>query len=111
MSDALRYNEGKPQWSLVDFDSLIPLVRVLESGKAKYELDNWKKNMPLDEIMNSAMRHITALSDGELLDKESGLEHAGHAMANLMFYIYHSKARVQDCPVLAVEAPDLDIKL
>ena len=27
---ALRYNEGKPQWSLIDFDSLEPMVRVLE---------------------------------------------------------------------------------
>ena len=27
---ALRYNDGKPEWTLVDFDSLEPMVKVLE---------------------------------------------------------------------------------
>ncbi len=33
---SLRYNTGKPQWSLVDFKSLEPLVRVMEYGCIKY---------------------------------------------------------------------------
>ena len=33
---ALRYNEGKLQWSLVDFKSLEGLVEVLEYGMQKY---------------------------------------------------------------------------
>lgn len=35
---ALRYNDNKPQWSLVDFNSLEPLVRVLEYGEHKYSI-------------------------------------------------------------------------
>ncbi len=37
---ALRYNMGKLEWSLVDFDSLEGLVKVLEYGAAKYSLTN-----------------------------------------------------------------------
>lgn len=35
---SLRYNNGKPQWSLVHFKSLEPLVSVLEYGKHKYSI-------------------------------------------------------------------------
>ena len=42
---ALRYNEGKPQWSLVDFKSLEPLVEVLGFGAKKYDI--FAKNDPL----------------------------------------------------------------
>lgn len=86
---ALRYNEGKPEWSLVHFKSLEPMVRVLEFGAQKYDRDNWKKEMSLDKILDSAQRHLAAMIDGENIDKESGLEHAGHVMCNMMFYIYH----------------------
>jgi hypothetical protein len=35
---ALRYNTGKRQWSLVDFESLEGLVEVLEFGAEKYSI-------------------------------------------------------------------------
>lgn len=35
-TQALRYNEWKPEWSLVDFGSLEPMVRGLEYGAKKY---------------------------------------------------------------------------
>lgn len=92
---SLRYNTGKPQWSLVHFKSLEPLVQVLEYGKKKYTTDtasgrdNWKLGLDLDEILDSMQRHLAALIDGEETDKESGLKHIGHIMANCMLYEYH----------------------
>lgn len=32
---AMRFNDGKLQWSLVHFDSLKPMVKVLEFGAKK----------------------------------------------------------------------------
>lgn len=87
---ALRYNTGKPKWSLVEFDALTPLVHVLEFGAKKYSRDNWKKDMPANEILDSMMRHIIAMSRGEIVDPESQLPHIGHVMANAMFYSYHT---------------------
>jgi hypothetical protein len=95
METSLRYNEGKPQWGLVDFKSLEPLVRVMEYGKQKYTTeqgsgrDNWKKGLDLTQILESMSRHLFALMSGEIVDPESQQEHIGHIMANAMFYKYH----------------------
>jgi hypothetical protein len=95
MEQSLRYNEGKPQWSLVDFKSLEPMVRVMEYGAQKYTTeqgsgrDNWKKGLDLTQILESMSRHLFALMSGEIIDPESGQEHIGHIMANAMFWEYH----------------------
>ena len=92
---SLRYNTGKPQWSLVDFKSLEPLVRVMEYGAQKYTTeqgsgrDNWKKGLDLNQILESAARHLFAMMSGEQIDPESGQFHSGHLLANMMFYNYH----------------------
>lgn len=61
------------------------MVKVLEFGAIKYLPDNWKKGMPREQILNSAMRHLTAMLDGEEVDSESGLPHVGHLMCNATF--------------------------
>jgi len=84
----LRYNEGKPKWGLVHFKSLEPMVRVLEYGAKKYSPDNWKKGLDKKEILESMMRHIAALMDGEEIDPETGITHMGNIQCNAMFYNY-----------------------
>lgn len=99
---ARRYNEGKLEWSLVHFKSLEPMIRVLEYGAEKYTVrdketgqvtssgrHNWKNGMDKEKILECAMRHLTAIFDGETTDKESGLPHIGHLMCNAMFYQYY----------------------
>lgn len=88
MMQADRYNENKLKWSLVDFKSLEPLVRVLEYGCIKYSRNNWKKGLPASETMESMVRHCFKLMGGELTDSESGISHIGHIMANAMFLEY-----------------------
>lgn len=114
-NEALRYNTGKPKWSLVHFKSLLPMVRVLEYGAHKYSVfksdtldfipgsqvtqeqakklellssgaDNWKKGLGRQNIIDSLLRHAAAIADGEWLDEESGLPHIGHLMCNAMFF-------------------------
>jgi len=94
---ALRYNDGKPEWTLVDFDSLEPMVKVLEYWMKKYTVwdvtwrDNWKKPMDRKKILDSLMRHLVRLMADEETDSESNLPHIGHILCNAMFYSYHSK--------------------
>lgn len=91
---ATRHNEGKKRWSLVHYKSLEPLVEVLEFGAEKYGEFNWQKGLDKREILESMMRHLAALMDGEQNDKESGLHHIGHIMCNAMFYEYfNNKAK------------------
>ena len=88
MEQALRYNEGKLKWSLVDWKSLEPMVRVLEMGAEKYAPYNWTKGMPVTEVSESLLRHMFAYLGGENVDKESQIEHLGHVMCNCMFLIH-----------------------
>ena len=85
---ALRYNQGKPKWSLVHFKSLEPMVRVLMYGADKYAPDNWKKGLDRKEILDSMQRHLAQLIDGQEIDEESNLHHIGHIMCNCLFYSY-----------------------
>ena len=93
---ALRYNENKPKWSYVHFKSLLPMVRVLEKGAKKYAPFNWQKPMDLKEIEESAMRHLTAIIDGEDFDPETGELHIGHLMCNCLFWSYQYNKLKED---------------
>lgn len=88
---ALRYNDGKIDWSLVDFRSLEPMVKVLMYGAKKYEIDNWKKGQDLKSLSSCLMRHLVAFMDGEDNDLESGESHLGHILCNAMIMV-HSQA-------------------
>jgi len=95
---ALRYNEGKLKWSLIDFKSLEGMVRVLEKGSKKYDAHNWKKGMPVSQVSESLMRHLFDFLNGEDYDKETGLHHISHLMCNAMFleYILREKPEFDD---------------
>lgn len=82
---AMRFNESKPKYSLLSLKEMEPCVRVLEYGCQKYARDNWRKGLPVSEILDSMMRHICKLQQGEWLDDESGLPHIGHIQANALF--------------------------
>jgi hypothetical protein len=114
MEQGLRYNEGKTQWSLLPWDQLESMIKVLEYGAHKYSVfqddkgnlikgkditvadskklklissgrDNWKKGFPINELWDSNLRHTRSLMTGELLDNESGLPHIGHILCNVVF--------------------------
>jgi len=91
---ALRYNGGKPDYTLIDYASLEPLVRVLEFGANKYSRNNWRKGWDKENILASLQRHVGELIDAvnngdKELDKETQLHQIGHILANAMFYSYH----------------------
>lgn len=92
---AMRFNEGKRKWGLVHWKSVEPMVQVLEFGAAKYAPENWKKGLDKKEILESMMRHLAALMDGEKTDAESGISHMGHIMCNAMFYNYFDQDQVK----------------
>ncbi len=102
-TNGVRFNEGKPRWSLVHYQSMVPMIRVLEYGAEKYDDHNWKKGLVPVEVLECLQRHVAALMDGEEFDKESGQPHIGHILCNAMFYSYFTtteegikKARQQE---------------
>jgi len=85
MSKGSRFNINKPKYSILSLKELEPGVRVLEFGAEKYSRDNWKKGLKFSEILDSMMRHISALQSGEWFDQESKLPHIGHIQCNALF--------------------------
>lgn len=88
---ALRYNEGKLDWTLLDWPSLEPAVRVMTFGATKYARENWK--LPCDDPrqhIQSAIRHLFAMSQGQEADPESWERHSGHVICNMMMYNFHT---------------------
>jgi len=85
---SINKNEGKPRPSLLvrDMGSYYKeLIRVREMGSVKYSRLNWVESRGtedeqrfLDENLDSILRHVMAMIDGETHDEESGLTHAAH---------------------------------
>lgn len=98
---AIKYDQGKADWSLMPFEALEGVVKVLEFGAQKYSRDNWKVGggLTVTRVLNSCLRHVFAYVRGEKLDPESGLSHIDHAMCNLIFAAYYimNKDRATKC--------------
>lgn len=87
---AVRYNEGKRDWSLVPMGSVEEILKVLEFGKTKYSAWNWSKGdgFKYMDVYNSIMRHLVAWKAGEDTDPESGLSHIAHIGCNVLFLLH-----------------------
>jgi hypothetical protein len=86
----IKHDSEKPKLSLIPRAALEEEARVFEFGANKYGRDNYKKGMAYSRLIDAALRHIIAFSDGENLDAESSLSHLGHArccLAMLLYYI------------------------
>ncbi len=91
MMTAIRYDEGKTDWSLMPFEAVEEINKVLEFGAKKYAPNNWKKGFPVNKVLNSCLRHLFSYMRGEKVDPESGLSHISHAACNLLFILYFLK--------------------
>lgn len=80
-----KYDEGKPQMSLVPRKAKIAIARVMEFGAKKYGRDNWRNCTDLRRYEDAAARHLDAHMAGELKDGESGMPHLWHALCCLAF--------------------------
>jgi hypothetical protein len=88
----MKFDAGKPKWSLVIQRFLTGLVRVLEFGEIKYKAHSWQTVPNATERYFSALkRHYDELQneDGTIdlnaIDKESGLFHVDQVVANAYF--------------------------
>lgn len=90
-TEAVKHDDGKPDWSLVPFEALEGMVKVLEFGANKYAGWNWTTNggFPYTRLLRSCLRHVFAYMRGEDNDPESGLSHIHHAMCNLLFISHY----------------------
>lgn len=88
----VKYDNDKPQWSLMQWGALTEVVDVLTYGAKKYSPDNWKK-VPnaRQRYLDAGFRHFTAYAAGEKNDSETGMSHLAHAMCCMLFLLAFDK--------------------
>ena len=91
----VKHDTGKPMWSLLPFDAVESVVRVMTFGCKKYGPGNWKKAPPeaLPRLEDAMFRHYSAWKRGEAIDPESGLPHLAHMTCNALFLLWHHTCR------------------
>jgi hypothetical protein len=90
MSNGRKFDEDKADFTLLPFDALEGIVRVMMYGAEKYDRDNWQE---LDDAefryIAAAFRHLGKQNCGVELDDESALPHIDHAITSLLMARWH----------------------
>lgn len=80
---------GKLRWSLLPDGVVREVVKVLEFGAKKYQVDNWQKvPEPRTRYYDALIRHVEAWWLGERKDPESGCHHLAHAVCCGFFLMW-----------------------
>lgn len=82
-------DKGKLDYTLLPWDAITEVVKVLQHGCEKYQRDNWM-HVPNAAARYEAagMRHRIARLQGEDKDPESGLSHLAHEATCLLFQLW-----------------------
>ncbi|CAB5220177.1 hypothetical protein UFOVP232_74 [uncultured Caudovirales phage] len=93
----MKFDSGKLDYTLVPWDGMEEVIKVLEFGAKKYARDNWKHVENADiRYLAAAFRHIVQYNNGEMTDKETGLSHLAHAGCCLLFLLSLEKQNGSD---------------
>ncbi len=87
-----KFNQSKPDHSMIEQGLLDELAFALMEGQEKYGRDNWKKGMPWEDCFAAASRHLFKAKDLEKYDKEAKyfkVRHLAQVIANCMFMLYY----------------------
>lgn len=90
-SGGVKYDQGKPDLSMIPYEALEEIAKVLMFGASKYDKNNWKKGINSTRLAGAALRHLGKWCDGIDVDSESNLSHLSHAATNLLMLIWTMK--------------------
>ena len=79
-----KHDTGKPDLTLLDYEWLMSVSRVMMFGEKKYARSNWLKGITTLRLLAACLRHVYQFLNGEDLDPESGEPHTSHASCCLM---------------------------
>ena len=91
MDKALRFNEDKLRYDLLEPYAIEQLAHVFTMGSKKYAPFNWLKGMEWSKMAASLKRHLAAFEKGEDFDKESQLLHMAHVAWNALALVSYYK--------------------
>jgi len=88
-TEGVKYDQDKPDFTLLPYDSLVEVAKVLQYGADKYpEADNWKRvDDALNRYKKANLRHsLQAVYEDK--DPESKLYHLAHAICCDLFALH-----------------------
>jgi len=85
-AEGMKFDNGKPDYSLLPFAAVDEVVKVLTYGAAKYDRFNWEK-VEAVRYQAATMRHFSTHMQGEKIDPESGISHLAHAICSLLYLL------------------------
>lgn len=92
----VKESKGKTRWSLLPFDALESVVKVLEYGAVtKYAPNNWKYVQEKSTYVDAILRHWVRYIGGEELDKETGQSHLASIGCNILFLIHDRQEKAE----------------
>ena len=94
-----KYDNGKPELSLLPRGGLEECAKAMMFGKNKYSRDNWRGGFEDSRLVDASLRHIVAYMNGERCDNESGYSHIGHAIFGLMVLAEQNRLRANGVSV------------
>jgi len=70
---------------ITEYNPVAQVAIAMEYGEQKpeYGRNNWKKGMAWSRLIDAAQRHLLAILDGEIVDKDSGNLHISHAYGSI----------------------------
>ena len=86
---------GTLDWSLLDWEFLRDMIRVMHHALHKYSKGEWKA-VDIEKFKNSACNHLSRIIDGDLIDEESGMPASVHLGCNAMMLRWHERQQTEE---------------
>jgi len=98
VSEGIKFDEKKAPMVLTPVAAKIAMAEAFGYGAKKYGKWNYKKGMDWTRLLSATERHLDAFKDGEDIDPESGVNHLGHALADIAMLMdyYQNKLGTDD---------------
>ena len=85
----MKFDQGKLRFTLLPWEAVTEIVKVLEVGSKKYAPDNWQVvDNAKQRYTDASFRHLTAWMGGETHDPETGIHHLAHTGCNILFLLW-----------------------
>lgn len=85
----LAFRQYMASESITFVEACARVIKVWKVGEEKYAAFNWMKGSKWSVPLNSAYRHAMSYWEGNIYDKESGLNHQAHLICNIMMLVHY----------------------
>lgn len=90
MGAGKKFDQEKPDLSLISSVAIVEVAKVMTFGKKKYGANNWRQGIHWTRIIAAVLRHIFSWLGGETYDPETKLNHLAHAACGLFMLLEYA---------------------